>query len=57
MEFEKLNSIIVDLRKENQMLRETNYELESRVSQVSGQFTEERVRIIFILDSSFEPRN
>jgi hypothetical protein len=38
-----LNGIIQELRRENQILKQQNYELENQISQVAGQLTEEKV--------------
>lgn len=41
VEFDKLNNIIQDLRKENQTLKQNNYELEARTKNSS--FSEDKV--------------
>ena len=42
-EFQKLNGIIQELRRQNHILKQQNYELENQISQVAGQLTEEKV--------------
>ena len=36
-DFEKLNTIIQDLRRENQTLKQQNYELEDQISHITAQ--------------------
>lgn len=37
--FNELNTIIQDLKRENQTLKQTNYELETQISNVSSHFS------------------
>ena len=46
IEFDKMSSMIQDLRKENQALKQSNYELELKVKGTN--FTEDKVEFFFI---------
>lgn len=43
-EFDKLNSIIQDLRKENQALKQSNYEIELKIKGTN--FTEDKIKVL-----------
>lgn len=45
-EFGKLDSIIQELRRENQMLKQTNEEMEGYINHLNGLNSEEKVRIL-----------
>lgn len=53
-EFEKLDAIIIELRKENSNLKKANSQLESYVKEVSESMNEEKVNIVQDIDCYFD---